>query len=538
MQDKSKDIIQSWQSSHEVISAKYGTLPSVKEPPNAIALVLNLQHIEVKSTLEKLQGATPDEIKACKPLRGTFVIVKMLYSGFTYIDNDNEKDSKFSKNKAANKGAKEKLGQMDGDNVLLHTYKIESKKGVYRPSKRMEECVALSPGMVINAMFWGEKIITVFKEQKQDLLPFQFGVVQMYIKSNSSNASESGRMLEFKSFVSLDASIYSPSSFKLLKTDNLLGTSVQGAEVIRDRILDGSLISEQNKKHVNQTLIKGALSTTVNILSVTPNPSHGAIAMAADGKIKFFLHQPIGDVKGYAINLSFDRLAHHCPEDGSNDEWMAKLLNVCMMIGAVEILVVIDAYKNKDIMESEVVLDGFARIDISVIHKRLIACREANQLSMISEPKKSALLSVFETQGIQNADKNIFAFTSCATELDLLIDTRKMTCKKDASEPIYSALVHHDANWKKGYMLYAFFEGKSVLSAVIPLAESGAMFFSERAKRGLESDVMFADLIKDVEFEEDDSPPGVQAVQDAAPIAEGQEEESKPAPKKKQKASA
>ena len=235
MQDKSKDIIQSWQSSHEVISAKYGMLPVPKEPPNALALVLNLQHIEVKSTLEKLQGASTEEIKTYKPLRGTFVIVKMLYGGFTYIDNDNDKESKFAKIKTANKGPKEKLGQMDGDNVLLNTYKIESKKGIYRPSKRMDECAALSPGMVINAMFWGEKILTVFKEQKQDLLPFQFGIVQMYIKSNSSNASENGRMLEFKNFVSLDTSIYNPSSFKLLKTDNLLGTSIQGVRWSRSR---------------------------------------------------------------------------------------------------------------------------------------------------------------------------------------------------------------------------------------------------------------------------------------------------------------
>ena len=541
-QDKCKEIIQAWQSSHEIISSKNGSLPTTKEPPNAIALVLNLQHIDVKSTKDKLLTSTPEEIKAHKALRTTFVIVKMLCPGFTYIENDSEKDTKFAKGKsAAAKGPKEKLGKMDGENVILHTYKIESKKGVYRPSKRMEECVALCPGMVINCMIWGDKIMGVFKEQKEDFLPFQFGIVQMYIKSNSSNASDSGRMLEFKSLISLDPIAYSPSSFKLLKTENVLGGSIQGADVIRDRILDASSISEQNKQHVNQSLIKGALSTTVNILTVTPNPSHGTIAMAADGKIKFFLQQPIGDVKGYAINLSFDRLAHHCPEDGSNDEWMVKLLNVCMMVGAVEILVVIDSYKNKDIMESEVVYDGFARIDISVIQKRLIACKECEQLLQFAEPKKTALLTVFESQGIQNAAKNLLVFGSCAAELDILIDMRKMTSKKDSCDPISSALVHHDANWKKGYMMYVFFEGKSVLSCILPLAENGSMFFSERAKRGLASDVQFADLIKDVEFEEDSAAPTTDAPvpnTDAPAPIDGSEEDAKPAPKKKQKASA
>jgi hypothetical protein len=38
------------------MSSKYGTLPALKEPPNALALVLNLQHVDVKSSLEKLQG--------------------------------------------------------------------------------------------------------------------------------------------------------------------------------------------------------------------------------------------------------------------------------------------------------------------------------------------------------------------------------------------------------------------------------------------------------------------------------------------------
>jgi hypothetical protein len=508
MQDKSKDIIQSWQSTHEVISSKFGALPTIKEPPNSIALVLNLQHMDVKSTLEKLQGASPEEIKAHKALRSTFVIVKMLYPGFTFIDLDNEKDSKFAKNKSTGvKGAKDKLGHFDegnSDNVILHTYKIESKKGVYRASKRLEDCIALSPGMVINGMIWGEKIPNVFKGQTDDIHCFQLAVVQLKIMSNSaSGAAESGRMLEIKSFASLDPLSYSPSSFKLLKTENVLGSSIQGASVIRDRILDGSLVSEQNKQHLNQDLIKGALSTSVNILAVKPNPSHGTIAMAADGKIKLFLHQPIGDVKAYAINLAFDRQAHHCPEDGLNDEWMAKLLNVCMMVGAVEIIVVIDSYKNKDILEADLVLDGYARIDISAIHKSLIACRESEQLQQISEPKKTALLSVFETQGIQNAGKNIFAFIGCATELDILVDMRKMTNKKDSSQQIHSALVHHDADWKKGHMFYAFFEGKSVLSAIIPLAESGVAFFSERAKRGLESDMQFADMIKDVEFEDE-----------------------------------
>jgi hypothetical protein len=515
---KTKDIIQSWQSSQETLASKYGALPNLKEMPNALALVLNLQHIEVKSTVEKLQNATDEEKKAHKALRTTFVIVKMLFPGFTYIDTDNEKDAKYQK-KGATKGSgapKEKLGHLDDciDHVILHTYKMESKKGVYRASKRLEECIALSPGMVINGMIWGEKIVKIFKDQSEDIFPFQFGLIQMKLMSNSaSSAIESGRMLEIKSFNSLDNTLYSPSSFKLLKAEGLLANSIQAAAVLKEKILDGSfLLSEHTKGNLNQKLVQGSLSNTVQLLALTPQTSHGVFAMGADGKIKLFMHQPIGDVKAYSINTVFDRKAHHCPEDGSNDDWMVKLLNLGVMLGAVQLLVIMDTYKNKDVAEGDMVLEGYARVDVSQMLKKILACKQPSELA--SEPmdsKKKTIVSIFETQGMANAVKHLFLYPSCGVpELDLLIDTRKLNNKKFDSmvdtPPHSTALVHSDAKWKKGHMLYVFLDGKSVLSAIIPLEEGGSLLFHERAKRGLDSVVQFADQMKDVEFEEEEEP--------------------------------
>lgn len=518
VEEKVKDIIQSWQSSQEALSSKYGTLPALKEPPNAIALVMHLLPVEVKKTLEKLSSATDEEKKAHKALRTTFAVVKIISSGWSFVETDGEKTKGKGKGPAAASanGVKERLAFIDdGENgqqhVIFHTYKAENKKGVYTKSKRLDECLALSPGMVINAMIWGDKIIPTFNEMKEDIAAFQFGIAQLYIKSNMASSSvDSGRMLEVKNFTSLDSTLYSPSSFKILKTEGILANSIQAAEILKERFLDGSLISEGKRSHLNQSLIQGSLSSTVKFLALTPNTSNGLFGMGADGKIKFFLHQPIADVRAYAINLTFDRKAHYCPPDGSNDEWMIKLLNVGIMLDAVQLLVTVDSYKNKDVPESDLVLEGFARVDLSAVLKKILACGSASELGQGAEEdmKKKAIVSVFEAQGMGQAVKNLYLYPLCAPNLDLVIDTRKMNNKRfedmDDSFPHSTTLVHHDARWKKGHMLYAFFDGKSVLSAIIPVDEGGAALFNERAKRGLESVVQFADHMKDVEFEEEE----------------------------------
>lgn len=464
----------------------------------------------------------------------------MIFPGFTFIDNDpHEKDSKYQKKgggKGAASGPREKLSHFDDctDHVILHTYKIESKKGVYRASKRLDECIALSPGMVVNGMVWGEKILQTFKEQKEDIVPFQYSLVQLKIMSNSaSNASENGRMLEIKNIVSLDSNAFSPSAFKLLKAEGVLANSIQAAAVLREKILDGSFITGgHTKEHLNQKLIQGSLSSTVQVLALTPHTSNGLFGMGADGKIRFFLHQPIADVKAYSIHLTFDRKAHYCPADGSNDDWMIKLLNVGIMLDAVQLLVIIDSYKNKDVAEADLHLEGFARVDLSIVLKKILACSRASELGqgVEEDPRKKAIVSIFEAQGMGHAVKSLYVYPLCAPNLDLVIDTRKINNKRfdemDDALPHSTTLVHHEAKWKKGHMLYAFFEGKSVLSAVIPEEEGGAALFNDRAKRSLESTVQFADLMKDIEFEEE-APTSTQSESAADGAGKGSKKKAK-----------
>ena len=162
-------IIQAWQSSQEILGSKYGTQTDLKEPPNALALVLNLQHIEVKSTLEKLGLCTPEEIKSHKALRTTFVVIKMLYAGWSFIDSD-DKDGKYHpKGKPASGakgGAKEKLGYMDSDHAILHCYKAENKKGVC-PSAEMG--TGTKAGVCVGAAvecFANSSVLALFRKEK------------------------------------------------------------------------------------------------------------------------------------------------------------------------------------------------------------------------------------------------------------------------------------------------------------------------------------------------------------------------------------
>ena len=61
-----------------------------------------------------------------------------------------------------------------------------------------------------------------------------------------------------------------------------------------------------------QDMIKGSYSTSVHLLGVCPLPSQGVISIAADGKVKLFLHQPIGDIQAATIELFFNTKHHLC----------------------------------------------------------------------------------------------------------------------------------------------------------------------------------------------------------------------------------
>ena len=93
----------------------------------------------------------------------------------------------------------------------------------------------------------------------------------------------------------------------------------------------------------DQSLIRGNVSTGVQLVCVSPRATHGVFSMGADGKIRLHLTAPLSDIPAGGINVRCDTEAHGCAPGG--EDWMAKLLNVAAILGAVQLFVTLDAYR-------------------------------------------------------------------------------------------------------------------------------------------------------------------------------------------------
>jgi len=178
-----ESFIKAWQSSYTAVCQEVETsgIKDIKEPPNTLALAINLQPLHLKEASTWVQTATEDEIKDHKGLRTAFVIVEMLHAGFTYVSTSDDsfkpkKDSKVrtvveqkdrlaifdspDAPQASGDSAGED-GQRNKKSVLLYTYKGESKiqkgqgdqkKPSYLKTKRFEDYTSVSPGE--NSVHW------------------------------------------------------------------------------------------------------------------------------------------------------------------------------------------------------------------------------------------------------------------------------------------------------------------------------------------------------------------------------------------------
>lgn len=207
----------------------------------------------------------------------------------------------------------------------------------------------------------------------------------------------------------------------------------------------------------------------------------------------------------------------------SEQEWVAKLFNVAAVLKAVEVFVVLDNYRAKDVAPADLVLDGFARVDVSAVIRHVLAAKA----STVADPDADTFL----TQSMPPTSlKHVVLFQGLVPELDLAIDVRFMTKKVGAvvtdvagasqSEPT-TTLVHSDARWQRAHFMHFFLNQKPVLTVMLPsLASVGSAV--ERAKRALQP-VALVHHIEGACFEEEEEPPAASA--------------SAPAQKKKPKAS-
>ena len=134
--------------------------------------------------------------------------------------------------------------------VIFYSYKGEQNKKIgYIKTKRFDECAAVCPGMVVSSTIWANKFASLFKKEAEDIGVFDLCLVQLSIKSIASNASSSGLMMEIKGFSLLRSGSL---AYCALVPHNLLPSSIQESQLLREKFVEGSFISEENRKRLNQ----------------------------------------------------------------------------------------------------------------------------------------------------------------------------------------------------------------------------------------------------------------------------------------------
>ena len=135
-------FIQAWQS-QGVLSSRPPLEQTMKEPPNALVLAVNMQNLPLKDTSEWVQTATEDEVREHKGLRTSFFIAELLYAGFTFVAPPAGADKSVKGDRLATFDSEE-----DKRTVIFYTYKGEQNKKLetYVKTKRFEECTSISQG--------------------------------------------------------------------------------------------------------------------------------------------------------------------------------------------------------------------------------------------------------------------------------------------------------------------------------------------------------------------------------------------------------
>jgi hypothetical protein len=352
--------------------------------------------------------------------------------------------------------AKEKLGVMVGEHVLLHSYELVNQRGVYGKGARSSECLGLSPGMVLSIMVWGQSFEKVFKEETADAVEaFDIGIVQLGTKSMQSTSTETGQMLEIKAFTTQPACKgLSVGSLRVFG-GHIVPASLQEAAVWRSRFADGSHMQELCEgKSLNQGLVKGNLSMTVSVVRVELQRGQGTFAIGADDVLRFHVAQPLVDLTVARVNVHYDVGGFG---QGGKD-WVCKLFNVLCLAGCMELLVILDTYKveGKEGIAEEITMEAYARPNMGKLTGLLV------------DKKPKAVADVPFVQSALGVGKNVGVYE--LEGLVLAMDARKMTKRRGEGDARLSqSLVHAHSEWEKGYSVHFFCDERLVHCAVVPV---------------------------------------------------------------------
>jgi hypothetical protein len=460
---KMQKCVTAWQSSEQYAQKRISQMPKCAEAANPTLLVLNLTKVPVANVSAVLQNGGAEEAKTNKGARVTFMVLKVLSPGWTWVGGA-EKEPAGKKGGGRNTTGgragggkadtnnnsvnKDKLNQMLREHVLMHSYDLVNVKGEMCKSDRSPECLCISPGMVLSMIVWGKGFLHVFKEQKgEDLLPFDLAMVQVSVKSTISKSMDKGTMLDVKSYMrcqQVGMRLGAPNLF------HMLGNSLQECAVMRSRFVDGTHVSSiiGEELQLQQAWLSGNVSTTVNVVKVKVDK--GTFAIGPDDVLRFHTGQmPLTDLPCVQMSIVYDALAY-----GKDRDWVCKLFNVLTLCGAMELVVIMDSYKSSKAAveeEEEMVLEAFARPNISMLFEAILT-------NMPKVKMGAEVAYVKEVFG--EAAKQVAVVELAGTEMALAMDTRQMTKKRTESTPLSlkATLLQPAADWERGNALHFFME--------------------------------------------------------------------------------
>jgi len=122
----------------------------------------------------------------------------------------------------------------------------------------------------------------------------------------------------------------------------------------------------------------------------------GIFAVGADDVLRFHAgeNEVLADLPSSSSSNSV-LLVHYEPRQyapAASRDWIIKLLNLAVMLGAVELLIALDTYRSKRDENKELSMHAFARVDLSKIVNAMLKVKPTTATGI------KAITSVFESQ--------------------------------------------------------------------------------------------------------------------------------------------
>lgn len=508
-----KSFWQAWQAAEESLPLQY-QVPRLQEQCGPTALVVMLTPVNVTGALEL--ALIEDAEKKKRPTRISFCVLRMLHAGWSSVPTAAEAALQAKgggKGGGGGKGATtDRLSEIyAGEHVLAHSYNL-NKRGGYSKGARSSECVALSPGMVFTLNVWAKNVAAVFKEQKENVDPFEIGVVQFSMRSLDSEKVE--EMIEVRTFQTLSSvSQYARAyidgvvlPFSLARLT--LPKNLAEAETFRARFSEGGHLPNAQElvdtKGLKQSWLRGNLSQTLSLVQV--ELTSGSFGLGADNMVRYYpsnavlFLQTLFSQQGAPPCGNIEVVVHLPETHAKNKAWTVDLLNVAILFQTVQLYAIVDTYQSpKQAAEGggDRAFHSWAKINAASLIAKLAAVFGQNQ-----EPNDTARTdeAVFILSDVPPCHERVVAGSIAAlfdadnhkrimvvpfpeSKTHLLVDMRRVVnrlpANDEATSITNSSIVHKDSAWKKGYNAFVFVEGKHVFDFIVCVDVFGELSSAE-----------------------------------------------------------